>query len=258
MILPGCATGSAYFNPSRGRRADAGAFFARAPIEVRSPLFRRRTSARSPGTFASTACRSMTLSPSTTPSRTLLFASNPTIFISLPSYLMSPTADRSGAGRLSAGVRRRASHLRSLAEPEGLDREVSAGIGPRADGQPAGTACERTQGFDTVFVAVLGMDRFARAKIDRFAGNSHLLAFQAGKMHFDAVFFTIVKCVVLKHVELEISAELAVHAHEQVEIEFCRHAFGVIVGGVEHLRRLDQVDPDNERCALPEDICSIA
>src|SRR5262245_65949552 len=101
------------------------------------------------------------------------------------------------------------------------------------------------------------MDRFARTKIDRFTGNLHLLALQAGEMHFDAVSFTIVKCVVLKHVEPEISAELTVDAHEQVEIEFCRHAFGVVVCGIEYLCRLDQGDPDTVRCALPENICGI-
>src|SRR4029078_11854047 len=94
MIFPRCATGSAYFSPSRGRRADAGAFFARAPIDERSPLLGHRTSARSPLRFASTACRSMTLSPSPTPSRTLLFASNPTIFMSFPPYPNERTRPR--------------------------------------------------------------------------------------------------------------------------------------------------------------------
>src|SRR6185503_10580433 len=66
---------------------------------------RRRTSARSPGTFASTACRSTTLSPSTTPSRTLLFASNPTIFMSLPPYpneRARPRVDRAAAALAQA------------------------------------------------------------------------------------------------------------------------------------------------------------
>ena len=41
-----------------------------------------RTSPRSAGRLASTACRSMTVSPSTTPRRKPLFASKPTIFMS--------------------------------------------------------------------------------------------------------------------------------------------------------------------------------
>src|SRR5262245_38799001 len=132
---------------------------------------------------------------------------------------MSPTADGSGSGRLSAGARRRASHLRSFAEREGLDGKVFAGIGPGTNRQPAGATRERAKGFDTIFVAVLGMDRFARTKIHRLASNSYLLAFQAGEVHFDAVFFTIVKCMVLEHVERKIPTELAVDAHQQVEIE---------------------------------------
>ena len=102
------------------------------------------------------------------------------------------------------------------------------------------------------------MDRFAGAEIDRFTGHPHLLTFQAGEVHFDAMSFTIVKGVMLKHVEPEIPAELAVDARQQVEIEFCRHAFGVIIRGVEHLGGLDQVYPDDKCRAFSQNICGIA
>src|SRR5690349_9335676 len=138
--------------------------------------------------------------------------------------MFEPDRDGSGSGRISPGARRRASHLmiarQSLPEPEGLDREIFIGIRPRPRGRPAGTPRESTERFDAVFVAVLGMDRFTGAEINRFTGYPHLLALQAGEMHFDAVFFTIVKGVVLKHVEPEIPAELAIDAGQQIEIEF--------------------------------------
>ena len=84
MILPGRATGSAYFSPSSGRRADAGARFARSPSDVRSPLFAAQDLGEIARHLRIHRLQIDDLSPSTTPSRTPSFASNPTIFISLP------------------------------------------------------------------------------------------------------------------------------------------------------------------------------
>ena len=82
MTLPGVATGSRIFKPLSGRRAAAGARLAASLSAERSPLLRRSTSPRSPGMLLSTACRSITWSPSTTPSRNPPLASKPTIFMS--------------------------------------------------------------------------------------------------------------------------------------------------------------------------------
>src|SRR6185436_16270692 len=139
--------------------------------------------------------------------------------------------------------------LERLVEREGLDEEIFVRICPRPCGQPAYATRKRAEGFDAVFVTALG--------IDRFTGYPHLLTFQAGEVHLDTVSFTIVKCVVLEHVELEIAAELAIDAREQVKIEFCRHAFGVIVRSVEHLGRLDQVYTDDKCRAFSQNICGI-
>src|SRR4051812_16452607 len=81
MLFGGRATGRPNFNPFIGLRALAGAFLARSPRALRSPL--ASTSVRLVGTLASTACRSMTLSPSTTPRRNPSFDSNPTIFMAI-------------------------------------------------------------------------------------------------------------------------------------------------------------------------------
>src|SRR4029079_5306079 len=75
--------------------------------------------------------------------------------------------------------------------------------------------------------------------------------------HFDTMPFTVVKGVMLKHIDPEITAKLTIDAREQIEIEFCRHAFGVIVRGVEHLGRFDQVYPDYKCRALSQNICGI-
>src|SRR5262245_2806659 len=83
MFFGGRATGRPNFRPWSGLRALAGAFLARSPRGLRSPLLWASTSARFDGTFASTACRSITLSPSTTPRRNPSLVSNPTIFMTL-------------------------------------------------------------------------------------------------------------------------------------------------------------------------------
>src|ERR1700685_4339815 len=65
-------------------------------------------------------------------------------------------------------------------------------------------------------------------------------------MHLDPVMRAVVEGVMLEGVEIEIGAELAVDARQQVEIEFRRDTLGVIVGVVENFRILDQIDADDE------------
>src|SRR4029078_2945369 len=124
-------------------------------------------------------------------------------------------------------------------------------------GQPAYATRKRAEGFDAVFVTVLGMDLFSGAGNARLTGSPDLLTFEPGEVQLDTLSFRIVKCVVLEHVELEIAAELAIDAREQVKIEFCRHAFCVIVRSVEHLGRLDQVYTDDKCRAFSQNICGI-
>src|SRR5689334_2352930 len=69
MILPGRPTGNAYLMPASGRRAEDGARLTRSLTAPRSPLVDASSAPRSFGTLASAACRSITESPSTTPSR---------------------------------------------------------------------------------------------------------------------------------------------------------------------------------------------
>ena len=88
-----------------------------------------------------------------------------------------------------------------------------------ATGRPAGAARQRAEGFERVLVAVLGVDRLAGAEFDRAAGHPHLLALLAGEMHLDAMALGIVEGVVAEAVEVEIAAELAVDARQQVEVE---------------------------------------
>src|SRR5262245_36091360 len=81
MILAPRATGSANLSPASARFADAGAFFAASPTDLRSPPVFASSSPRSAGSFGSAACRSTTPSPSMTPSRVPASDWNATIFM---------------------------------------------------------------------------------------------------------------------------------------------------------------------------------
>src|ERR1700741_3099239 len=102
MFFGGRATGRPHFKPFRGLPAPAGALLAIKPRALRSPLLCASTSARFDGTFASTACRSITLSPSTTPKRNPSLDSNPTIFMALgaPSSAEGRDYKKGGKARL--------------------------------------------------------------------------------------------------------------------------------------------------------------
>ena len=89
---------------------------------------------------------------------------------------------------------------------------------------------QRLKSLDRVFVAVLGVDGLAGAEIDRLAVDAHLLPLGAGKMHFDAVVLAIVAGVMLERGEIEIGAEFAIDARQQIEIELRGHALGVVIG----------------------------
>src|SRR5262245_52950624 len=103
-------------------------------------------------------------------------------------------------------------------ERERVDREIRPRIGPYGDGVPPRAARERAEGVERVLVAVLGVDGLAGAEVDRAPGDSHLLPFLAGEVHLDAVTLGIVEGFVAEARQVEIGAELAVDAREQVEI----------------------------------------
>ena len=62
-------------------------------------------------------------------------------------------------------------------------------------------------------------------------------------MHLDAVTLAIVEGVMAEAVEIEIGAELAVDAAQQIEIELRGDAGGVVIGGVEDRRSFTRSTP---------------
>src|SRR4029079_10880040 len=90
------------------------------------------------------------------------------------------------------------------------------------------------------------MDGLAGAEFNGGAAHSDLLPPGAGEVHFDAPALGVVESVMLERTKIEVGAEFAVDAAEQIEIEFRSHTGGVVVGAIEDVGRLDEIDPDQE------------
>src|SRR5579862_677472 len=71
-------------------------------------------------------------------------------------------------------------------------------VAPGLERRPAAAAGQRLERLDRVFVAVLGVDRFAGAKIDRGAVNPHLLTSRTGEVHFDPALLAVVEGMMLE------------------------------------------------------------
>ncbi len=123
--------------------------------------------------------------------------------------------------------------------------------------QPAPRASAPNE-FDRILVAVLGVNGFAGAEVDAFAGNAHALALEARQMHFDARALAVEEGVMLEAREVELGAELAIDAREQIEIELRGDALRVVVGLLQDLRVLHQIDADDEDRAVAEDAAGVA
>src|ERR1700728_1973462 len=117
-------------------------------------------------------------------------------------------------------------------------------VSPGRQRRPAAAVRERLEGVDRVFVTVLGVDRFPGTEFDGNAAQPDLLPSGAGEVHFDAV--------VLERCKIEIGAELAIDAGEQVQVEFRSHAFGIVVGAIKNVGRLGEIDSDHEYRTGPE------
>ena len=58
--------------------------------------------------------------------------------------------------------------------------------------------------------------------------------------------------------KIEIGAELAIDAGQQIEIEFRGHALGIVIGGTQNLDVLDEIDADDENCPAAECVGGVA
>ncbi len=76
-------------------------------------------------------------------------------------------------------------------------------------------------------------------------------------MHLYPLLLAVVTGVMLEGGEVEIGAELAVDARQQIEIEFRGNTPGIVISGTENLDVLDQIDADDKDSAGAERVCRV-
>src|SRR5439155_15844126 len=103
-----------------------------------------------------------------------------------------------------------------------------------------------------VLVAALGMDRLVGRKLDQVTRYVDRLSASAHEMHLDAAPLAVVERPMAERVDIEVRQELAIDAREQIEVELGGHARGIVIGGIENVGVLDEIDTDDKRCACPQ------
>ena len=93
------------------------------------------------------------------------------------------------------------------------------------------------------------MDRLAGPEAHDAAAHRHLLLALAHEVHLDAAEGGVVERLVTERAQVEIGAELAIDAREEVQVELRGDALRVVVGGVQPRRILLEIDPDQEPAA---------
>src|SRR5262245_27085147 len=140
---------------------------------------------------------------------------------------------------------------RTLGHGEGADAETLLAVEPAVLEPEAGGAGELERLLERVLERILGVDRLAVGELDleveRLDGDA-LLA-QAHDLDLDPALLLAPGGAVREAADVEAGVELAVQALQQVEREARRDAGRVVVGALEHLLRLAQVDADEERVA---------
>src|SRR6185369_15831921 len=98
-------------------------------------------------------------------------------------------------------------------------REEAAPVGPGLPGNIAGAFGEGAEAADRILVRILGVDRLARLELEAVAPDAHALARERHEVHLDAAGRGIVEGVVLEALRVEVGAQLAVDAREEVQVE---------------------------------------
>src|SRR5579864_7977537 len=102
------------------------------------------------------------------------------------------------------------------------------------------------------------MDGFALAEVDAGTVQMDLLWLCADQMHFDAALRGVEEGAMLERRKVEIGSELAIDPRQQVQIEFRRHAGGIVIGVMQDRVILDQIDADQKQRARAERLAGMA
>src|SRR5262249_52957326 len=141
---------------------------------------------------------------------------------------MSQTTDNGGRKTENNILAILIRHLSSVVRPPNCVHAEQA-VAPDAYRRPASGQRQRLETLDRVFVAVLGVNRFADPEIKGPAVDAHLLPLEAGKMHLDPAVLAVIAGMVLERGEVEIGVKLAIDPRQQVQVEFGGDAFRIVV-----------------------------
>src|SRR5438093_10639104 len=94
------------------------------------------------------------------------------------------------------------------------------------------------------------MDRFAGVEGEAVRADVHRLPGERYQVHLDAARSGVVEGIVREAPQVEVSAELAIDAPEQVQVEGRGDALRVVVGGMQNVGVLLQVHPHQHPAGL--------
>src|SRR2546421_8183010 len=114
----------------------------------------------------------------------------------------------------------------------------------------SGLASEGNEATKSVFVGIFGQNFFAGTEFKHVATNFHGLINFADQIKFDSSFGRIVGRIMLPVREIEIAAEFAVDAREQVFVELRGHAGAVVVSGLDNMSIFLEIDADQQTAVL--------
>ena len=134
------------------------------------------------------------------------------------------------------------------------DGEELLRIGPDSRHPKTDGPGECGEPLDRVLVGVFGDDLLAAFEMKDALTEVNGLRLFAEKMHFDARLLLIVDRAVLPLAEIEIRAELAIGANEEVEVELGGHAGAVVVSRLENFAGLLQIDTDDHTATMTAEL----
>src|SRR5215831_16751510 len=123
-------------------------------------------------------------------------------------------------------------------------------IGPRVPWPPSGAARQRSESVDRVFMRVLGVNALAFDEAKLVPEDANGLARQTHEMHLDTAFGVVIDRIMGETPDIDVAAELAIDAFEQIEVEGGGDAAAIVVGRDQDCRVLLQINAD-EKCGPP-------
>src|SRR5437870_8850888 len=120
-----------------------------------------------------------------------------------------------------------------LRSDQAVNRKQTAAVGPDFRALESRLRRQVPELGYRVFVRVLGMDRFAGVEGEAVRADVHRLPGERYQVHLDAARSGVVEGIVREAPQVEVSAQLAIDAPEQVQVEGRGDALRVVVGGVQ-------------------------